>query len=126
MVEERINGKITLNQPAGHLESGESLIDAIVRETKEETAWDFTPESIIGIYRWIHAPSGDTFMRFCFSGSVINHDPHFKLDDDIENAVWLSHHDLVARKHEFRSPLVQDCLNDYLSGQRYPLTLLHN
>jgi len=117
---------MTLNQPAGHLESGESLIDAVIRETQEETAWQFKPTALVGIYRWQHPVNGDTYMRFCFSGEAIDYDAQQPLDDDIENAVWLNQKQLMRRQSEFRSPLVLDCLNDYISGQRYPLTLLHN
>ncbi|MDF1588316.1 MAG: NUDIX hydrolase [Gammaproteobacteria bacterium] len=126
MVEEIIDGKITLNQPAGHLESGESLIEAVIRETQEETAWQFKPTALIGIYRWQHPVNGDTYMRFGFTGEAIQYNANQPLDDDIENAVWLSHKQVMTRQSEFRSPLVLDCINDYLSGQRYPLTLLHN
>ncbi|MBE0440063.1 MAG: NUDIX hydrolase [Gammaproteobacteria bacterium] len=126
MVEEIIDGKITLNQPAGHLESGESLIEAVIRETQEETAWQFKPTALIGIYRWQHPVNGDTYMRFCFTGDAIQYNANQSLDDDIENAVWLNQKQVMTRQSEFRSPLVLDCINDYLSGQRYPLTLLHN
>lgn len=117
---------MTLNQPAGHLESGESLIEAVIRETQEETAWAFNPSSLVGIYRWQHPKSDDTYMRFCFTGEVKDHDEHQTLDADIHQALWLSKDEIMARQDDFRSPLVLDCLNDYLNGQRYPLTLLHN
>jgi len=117
---------MTLNQPAGHLESGESLIDAVIRETNEETAWQFEPTHLVGIYRWQHPKNKDTYIRYCFTGTATNHDPNQKLDDDIHQALWLNKQQLLVRQADFRSPLVLDCLNDYLAGQRYPLTLLHN
>jgi len=117
---------MTLNQPAGHLESGESLIDAVIRETSEETAWQFEPTALIGIYRWQHPDSNDTYIRYCFSGIASDHDANQKLDDDIHQALWLNKQQLLARQADFRSPLVLDCLNDYLAGQHYPLTLLRN
>lgn len=117
---------MTLNQPAGHLESGESLIDAVIRETKEETAWSFNPTELVGIYRWQHPVNDETYMRFCFTGEVEEHDENQALDDDIHQALWLSKQDLLAQQDNFRSPLVLDCFNDYLNGQRYPLTILHN
>ena len=126
MVEEDIDGLMTLNQPAGHLESGESLIDAVIRETQEETAWSFSPSALVGIYRWQHPVNNDTYMRFCFSGDVNQHDENQALDEDIHQALWLSSAEILARQDDVRSPLVLDCLNDYLNGQRYPLTLLHN
>ena len=117
---------MTLNQPAGHLESGESLIEAMVRETQEETAWQFTPTALVGIYRWLHEKSGDTYMRYAFCGELGEHDPSQALDTDIHAAVWLSEDELLSRKNEFRSPLVFDCFNDYLAGKRYPLDILIN
>jgi 8-oxo-dGTP pyrophosphatase MutT (NUDIX family) len=120
-----INGKMTLNQPAGHLENNESLIDAVIRETQEETAWQFEPRDIVGIYRW-QVPQGDTYIRYCFSGDLIQHDEHQALDPDIHQALWLSQTEFKARLADIRSPLVSDCLADYLAGQRYPLSLLHN
>jgi 8-oxo-dGTP pyrophosphatase MutT (NUDIX family) len=126
MVEEIVDGKMTLNQPAGHLESGESLIEAIIRETQEETAWQFTPTGLVGIYRWVHEKSGDTYMRFAFHGKLGDHDTSQSLDADIHAAIWLSKDELLNRNNEFRSPLVFDCFNDYINGERYSLQLLHN
>lgn len=117
---------MTINQPAGHLESGESLIEAVIRETQEETAWTFQPEALVGIYRWQHPVKGDTYMRFCFTGEVNEHNENQRLDNDIHQALWLSHDEILAKQDTVRSPLVLDCLNDYINGQRYPLTLLHN
>jgi NADH pyrophosphatase NudC (nudix superfamily) len=116
---------MTLNQPAGHLENNESLIDAVIRETQEETAWQFRPLGIVGVYRW-QVPQGETYIRYCFSGELIHHDQQQALDSDIHQALWLSQDEFKARLADIRSPLVADCLTDYLSGQRYPLSLLHN
>lgn len=126
VVEEYIDDKLTLNQPAGHLEDGESLIDAIIRETKEETAWDFTPTALIGIYRWQHPKLHETFIRFCFTGKLGQFDKSQALDSDIEQTRWLDKQQLLEQQDRMRSPLVLTCFNDYLSGQRHPLTLLHN
>ncbi len=114
-----------LNQPAGHLEHGESLIDAVIRETQEETAWLFKPTALVGIYRWI-AKSNDTYMRFCFTGEAVKHFENQALDADIHQAVWLTAKQIRTRRTEFRSPLVLDCLEDYILGRRYPLELLVN
>lgn len=116
---------MTLNQPAGHLENNESLIDAVIRETQEETAWQFEPQSLIGIYRW-QIPQGETYIRYCFSGQLGDHDDKQALDPDIHQALWLTQPEFEARRHDIRSPLVADCLADYLAGQRYSLSLLHN
>ncbi|MDH5592294.1 MAG: NUDIX hydrolase [Gammaproteobacteria bacterium] len=98
----------------------------MIRETREETAYQFEPAYLVGIYRWQHPVNKDTYMRFCFNGNVTNHDPNQALDDDIHQAVWLTQEQIMRRQADFRSPLVRDCLNDYLSGYRFPLTLLHN
>lgn len=126
MVEEEIDGKMTLNQPAGHLDSGESLIEAVIRETQEETAWQFSPTELVGIYRWQHPANNETYMRFCFTGNAIQFDPNQILDPDIHQAFWLNEKQIQKRQTDFRSPLVMDCFNDYLAGHRYPLTLLKN
>ena len=117
---------MTLNQPAGHLESGESLIEAVIRETQEETAWLFKPTALVGIYRWQHPKSGDTYIRFSFTGDAVEHDPQQTLDADIHQAIWLTEQELLTRQAAFRSPLVLESFNDYLAGHRYPLTLLKN
>ncbi len=123
LVEERIDGCLRLNQPAGHLEPGESLCDAVIRETREETGWDFAPQALVGIYRWPLSDS-DTYLRFCFTGACLNHHSDQPLDEGIEAAIWLSHAQLANRSAEHRSPLVMRCVADYLAGQRYPLTML--
>ena len=124
MVEEYIGKVLTLSQPAGHLEAEESLIDAVIRETYEETAYHFTPTALIGIYRW--QGKQDTYIRYCFTGDIIRHDPHQSLDPDIHQAIWLDKASIESRQHCYRSPLVGQCLQHYLAGRRYPLSLLVN
>ena len=124
MVEENDQGQAVINQPAGHLEDGESLLEAVRREVLEETAWHFTPSAITGIYRWRHPASGDTFLRFCFCGTVSGHQPERPLDPDIRATHWLGRAELGRRP--LRSPMVLRCLDDYLAGKRYPLELCHD
>ncbi|KAB7627509.1 NUDIX hydrolase [Alkalilimnicola sp. S0819] len=121
MVEERRGGRLLLNQPAGHLESGESLIQAVVREVLEETAWDFLPQALIGLYRWRSA-DGDTFLRAAFAGEPLYWHEERALDPDIERCLWVAPTELA--QHALRSPLVARCVEDYLAGARYPLALL--
>ena len=123
LVEELINGETVLNQPAGHLEAEESFIDAVIRETQEETAWQFLPEALIGIYRWVHPQSRETFLRYCYVGQVNNYAPQQTLDDGIIRSLWLSHKE-VEQQQNLRSPLVLQCINDYLAGQCYSLKLI--
>lgn len=121
MVEEKQNNETVINQPAGHLEYGESLQAAVIRETFEETAWRFQPEAITGIYRWVHPELERTYLRVSYTGTVSRHHPDQALDDGILSAQWLSREELQKRK--LRSPLVMRCIDDYLAGHRYPLSL---
>ncbi len=125
LVEEMENGKLVLNQPAGHLDEGESLLDAVVRETLEETAWHFAPEFLVGVYRWPHPENGVTYLRFAFAGHVTGHEPGRTLDDGIVRAVWLTPQEIAQQASRHRSPQVMRTLNDYLAGRRYPLELLN-
>lgn len=124
MVEELIDGQLVYNQPAGHLENGESLLDAVRREVLEETTCTFTPESLLGIYRWQHPGSGDTFIRFGFLGTVGEPDSGLSLDTEIQRTLWLSPEEIAVRTEQLRSPLVQRCIDDARRGCRHPLTLL--
>lgn len=124
LVEEHADGKLVLNQPAGHLDEGESLVDAVVRETLEETAWHFVPEALLGVYRWLHPAKGITYLRFAFIGHVTSHDAERPLDHEIVRALWLTPAEIRAERLRHRSPQVARCLDDYLAGQRYPLELL--
>jgi len=122
-VEELQEGRRVLNQPAGHLDPGETLVDACKREVMEETAHRFTPTGLVGIYRWHYAPADVTFLRFCFSGSVGSAE-HSALDKEIVALHWLTPGELKAKASMHRSPLVQQCLDDYLAGCNFPLTVL--
>ena len=126
MVQERIDGKSVFNQPAGHLEDSETLIDAVIRETREETAWHFEPESITGIYRWRHPENQETFIRVSFAGKGLYHDPAAELDSCIERTLWMSAAEIRCQPDKLRSPLVLRTLDDYLAGSAYPLALLTN
>lgn len=117
-------GETVFNQPAGHLDEGESLIHATIRETMEETAHSFTPSAIVGIYRWIEPKSATTYLRVCFTGEVTAHDPNLELDDGIIAAHWLTLDEINQLAPRMRSPLVRHCIDDYLAGRHYPLELL--
>jgi 8-oxo-dGTP pyrophosphatase MutT (NUDIX family) len=120
VVEERIGGRIVINQPAGHVEDGESLLAAVVRETLEETAWRFVPESLLGLYLW-RSPRGHSTLRIAFTGSVDTHDAQRSLDPPVLAAHWLSRAQLAQRSSQLRTPLVLRCIDDYLAGRRLPL-----
>ncbi len=124
LVEERSKStqQIVFNQPAGHIEPGESVIDAVVRETLEETRCHFTPEAIVGFYRH-EAGNGKTYFRYTFCGQASSVDESKVLDSDILRTHWLSLEEIRAND-QLRSPLVLACLEDYLAGKRYPLEIL--
>jgi 8-oxo-dGTP pyrophosphatase MutT (NUDIX family) len=120
LVEERIERRIVLNQPAGHVEPGETLLEALVREVREETAWGFTASDLLGVYLWRHPGTGRTTQRFAFTGSVSDRTDQ-PLDEGILGTRWLTRAELKARESQLRSPLVLRCVEDYLGGRRQPL-----
>ncbi|WJW74398.1 NUDIX hydrolase [Thiohalobacter sp. IOR34] len=124
LVEERIEGRLRLNQPAGHLEAGEDLCQAVQREVLEETAHRFTPETLVGIYLWRHGSHGETFLRATFAGHAEGPLEGHVLDTDIQRTLWLDADQLRRRQNQWRSPLVMRAVEDYLAGHRYPLSLL--
>jgi 8-oxo-dGTP pyrophosphatase MutT (NUDIX family) len=121
VVEERINRRLVFNQPAGHVERGETLLEAVVRETREETAWRFQPLALIGVYLWRNPASGRSTMRFAFTGTVADHDAAQALDRGIVRTHWLSRSELLEREPQLRSPLVMRCIEDYLRGAHQSL-----
>ncbi|MEK7321641.1 MAG: NUDIX hydrolase [Pseudomonadota bacterium] len=123
LVEEFSGDRMVYNQPAGHVEAGESILDAVVRETREETGWGFRPTALLGIYRWVHPANGDTYLRFCFTGECFDHDPAQPLDSGIVRTWWLTRPEMLEVSGQLRSPLVLRCVDDYLTGRRYPLDL---
>jgi 8-oxo-dGTP pyrophosphatase MutT (NUDIX family) len=123
LVEEYSDGNVVFNQPAGHWDAGETLIDAVIRETLEETAWHFVPQAIVGIYTYTSEINHITYLRLCFCGTVTTHETERSLDTGVMRAVWLNHAAIVASQ-KLRSPMVLQCIDDYLAGIRYPLSLL--
>jgi 8-oxo-dGTP pyrophosphatase MutT (NUDIX family) len=120
LVEEMIDGRRVLNQPAGHLEPEESLVEACRREVLEETAHRFEPTALVGIYRWVYAPRNVTFLRFCFRGRIEGTEDR-PLDRQIIGLHWLTREEVVARRADHRSPLVQRCVDDFVAGRAFPL-----
>ncbi len=126
LVEEETSEGIRLNQPAGHLDEGESLIAACAREALEETAWHFQPTALTGIYQWPR-PQGDvTYLRFAFAGTLGQHDASRPLDTGILRAIWMTPEEIAASRERHRSPLILQCVNDYLAGRRWPLDLIRH
>jgi 8-oxo-dGTP pyrophosphatase MutT (NUDIX family) len=126
IVEETIEGELKINQPAGHWEPGETLQQAVIRESLEETAWEVEPQSLVGIYHWDHPQSGDTYLRFAFHCHTVSHNPQLELDEGIERAVWLTHAEIEQRRHQWRSPQILECVIDYEQGKRVTLDLIRH
>lgn len=124
LVEEQAEGALVLNQPAGHLDKGETLAQAMVRETLEETGWHVEPEAVLGVYRWCHPKKDVTYLRFTFIARALREEPNFTLDAGIVRALWLSAEQLRCERVRHRSPQVQRCVDDYLAGRRFSLDLL--
>ena len=114
-----------LNQPAGHLDPGESIIQGAIRETLEETAFTFVPEYLLGVYQWHSQRVDTTYLRFAFYGRVTDHDVNRVLDDGILRADWFSLDEIRQNIQRHRSPLVMQCIQDHIAGKRYPLDLLN-
>lgn len=123
-VEERTSGGIAVNQPAGHLEPGETALEGLVRETLEETACHVEPQALVGVYFWRRPARGVTVVRFAFAARLRARDPEAQLDDDVLRTLWLTRRELDDGGHRLRSPLVTRCVDDFLAGRRYPLELL--
>lgn len=127
-VEERSNGRLVLNQPAGHLEPGESLAQAALRETLEETGWEVRLTAFVGAYQWqapdaAGAGAGTHYLRFAFAAEPVRHHPARPLDEGIVRATWLAPAELAAARERHRSPLVWRVVEDFLGGRRHPLEL---
>ena len=127
LIEEETSEGIRLNQPAGHLDPHESLEQAVIRETLEETAHDFSPTALVGMYmsRYLSSRTSQevTYLRFAFAG-ILGQGYDLALDDGILRTVWMSRDEMLACQEKHRSPLVLRCVDDYLLGKRAPLSLL--
>ena len=124
LVEEMAEGRAVFNQPAGHLEANESLLQAALRETLEETGWDVELTGVTGIYLYTAPSNGVTYQRVCFSAKAVKHHPDYQLDDGIVGAKWLTRDELIAQRDNWRSELIIRCIDDYLQGNCFSLELI--
>ncbi|HEX7915633.1 NUDIX hydrolase [Rudaea sp.] len=126
LVEEDIRGEIVLNQPAGHLEQNETLFDAAVRETLEETGWTIELTDFVGAYQW-NTPDGSAeYLRFTFAAHPVCHDAQRVLDDGIVRALWLTREEIAKQANRHRNPMVLGNIDDWLAGKRYPLHVVQS
>jgi 8-oxo-dGTP pyrophosphatase MutT (NUDIX family) len=126
VVEEQVRGERVINQPAGHLEPDETLLEAARRETLEETGWDVTLTAFIGAYQWKAPADGRHFLRMAFAAEPLRHHPDRPLDEGILQALWLTPGELAAESARHRSPLVWQVVEDFLAGRRFPLQALNH
>lgn len=124
MVEENTTEGVRINQPAGHLDEGETILEAVSREVLEETGHEFRATELLGIYLWQRPAKDITYLRFAFVGKVGAHYPELGLDVGIIRTLWMTHDELRASQPIHRSPQVLKCVEDYLAGQRFPLSVL--
>lgn len=126
LVEELAGERTVLNQPAGHWEPGETLLQAVVRETREETAWDVVPEALLGVYEYHPPELPHGFLRFAYTARAVREHVGSVLDEGIISACWMTASELRAAMARHRSPMVMRCVDDALAGCRRPLdTVLH-
>ena len=126
LVEEHTNRGQLFNQPAGHLDPGETLVRAVARETLEETACNFEPTGLLGIYQYHSGIDDVTYIRFAFTGKITGPEAGRSLDTGIIRAVWLTPQEIRRDAARHRSPLVMRCIDDYLAGRRFPLDVLYD
>ncbi|WP_020560673.1 NUDIX hydrolase [Thiofilum flexile] len=125
MVEEVNQGRVVINQPAGHLEHGESLLEAVCRETLEETGWKVKPTALLSIMHWQRDDPERVYMRFSFLAEALEAVENAVIDPDIRAVHWLTWDEIISeQRFKWRSPLVMETLNAYQSGVRYPLECL--
>ncbi len=124
-VEELDNGTLVTNQPAGHVEQNETLVEAAIRETLEETQWRIEPTAILGNSYFTSPANNTTYFRTTFIAHALEFCQEQRMDSDIEQAVWLSFEQIEARKSRLRSPMVLQDFRRYKSGEQYPLQMIN-
>lgn len=126
VVEENIDGRKVISQPAGHLEPNESIIDAVKRETLEETGWKFEPTDLVGVMHLLNPNTKRIFIRFTFTGNLLEKVPNYQLDPDIISTQWMTYDEIKSHyKTPWRGPLVMHSLDEYRAGKRYPMDLIN-
>ncbi|WP_339897086.1 NUDIX hydrolase [uncultured Gilvimarinus sp.] len=124
LVRELIDGEEKLNQPAGHLEPDETLPQAAIRETLEETGWGITLTGVVGVDLYKAPGNGETYVRTTFIGSPVQHHPELVLDEGIIGPIWLTREQIAEARDKLRSPMVLSVIDDYLTGRRFGLEVV--
>ena len=124
IIDDQQNTAVVYNQPAGHVDQGESIATAAIRETFEETRWQVELQHLIGVYIFTAPSNGITYHRYCFAAKAIKHHPDSRLDDGIIAARWFSWNE-IEQLNNLRSPLVKRCIKDHIDGKQYPLDLIY-
>jgi 8-oxo-dGTP pyrophosphatase MutT (NUDIX family) len=124
MVYEESDGKLVYNQPAGHLDPDETLHEAAIRETLEETGWTVKLIGVVGVNLYTAPSNGITYFRTTFIGEAVSHDANRLLDTGIIEAIWLTYEELLERKDQLRSPMTLQIVDEYLAGRRFPLSVV--
>lgn len=124
MVEEIVNGQHVFNQPAGHLEPGETLTQGAVREALEESAWHVEPIALLGVYQYISPENNESYIRSCFVAKALYFDAHRALDQDIVATHWMTLSEVSTLSSQLRSPVVLQVLHDFCNGQQFPLSVI--
>lgn len=124
LINEQGDYGVVYNQPAGHVDKGEAIVAAAVRETLEETRWQVEVKHLVGIYIFTAPANGITYHRYCFAAQAINHLAENQLDDGIIDAKWFSWEE-IQQLNNLRSPLVKQCFQDHIDGKQYPLDLIY-
>ncbi|MEE9351952.1 MAG: NUDIX hydrolase [Thiotrichaceae bacterium] len=126
VVEENVDNQKVINQPSGHLEPNESIIDAVRRETLEETGWNFEPTHLVGILHLLNPNTNRIFIRFTFTGKLLEQVPNYQIDPDIIAPRWMTYDEIKSQeKLSWRSPLVMRSLDEYRAGHRFSMDLIH-
>ena len=126
LIEEEIGSDTVINQPAGHWEAGETFAEAAVRETLEETGWTVEITGLVGVYEYQPPGLDYAFVRFAYAAKPVSHDPDYVLDEGIRRWFWMDQDELRQEQYRHRSPMVQQCVEDYWMGKRWPLSMVNH
>lgn len=126
LIEEEVDDYTVVNQPAGHWEAGETFVEAALRETLEETGWTVEITGLVGVYEYQPPGLDYAFVRFAYAAKPVSHNPDYVLDKGIRRWFWMDQDELRQESYRHRSPMVQQCVEDYWMGKRWPLSMVNH